>query len=104
MAQKQRSRQKAAHEQEEEEEQLQQANTTIDIVIGQNENFQSAYHKLSELEAQGLKPSDLKKLANSGYCTIESIAYASTKELAAVDGISEKKVAVLQVCLIRNDR
>lgn len=47
--------------------------------------------KLRQLEGNGISASDIKKLEEGGFYTIESIAFAHKKELLAIKGISEAK-------------
>jgi len=51
---------------------------------------------ISRLEGGSVSASDLKKLREAGYYTVESVAQATKKELTEVKGISEQKVAKLQ--------
>ncbi|OAF68145.1 hypothetical protein A3Q56_04116, partial [Intoshia linei] len=44
-----------------------------------------------KLEGNGITSSDTKKLRESGYHTVESVAYAPKKEIICVRGISEPK-------------
>ncbi|KAI8376598.1 DNA repair protein RAD51 [Choanephora cucurbitarum] len=51
----------------------------------------SGYLRISKLEECGVSASDVKKLKDAGFYTVESIAYAPKKALLAVKGISETK-------------
>ncbi|KAB5517052.1 hypothetical protein PHYPO_G00185020 [Pangasianodon hypophthalmus] len=46
---------------------------------------------LNRLEQCGISASDLKKLEDAGFHTIEAVAYAPKKELLNIKGISEAK-------------
>ncbi|GAB5585978.1 RecA recombinase Rhp51 [Umbelopsis nana] len=46
---------------------------------------------LSQLEKFGLSATDVKKLTEAGYHTVESVAYTPKKALLAIKGISETK-------------
>ncbi|KAK5903998.1 hypothetical protein CgunFtcFv8_007728 [Champsocephalus gunnari] len=46
---------------------------------------------LSKLEQCGVSGSDIKKLGDAGFHTIEAVAYAPKKELLNIKGISEAK-------------
>lgn len=46
---------------------------------------------VSKLEGNGITAAELKKLAEAGFNTVESVAYATKKALIAVKGISEAK-------------
>lgn len=56
------------------------------------EENSKGYNLVSRLEQCGVHPSDIKKLREAGYYTVESVAYAPKKELIAVRGLSESKV------------
>jgi len=49
------------------------------------------YQHVKILESAGIGASDVKKLAEAGYNTIESVAYAPKKALLNIKGISEAK-------------
>jgi len=46
---------------------------------------------ISKLEGNGISAADVKKLIESGFHTVESIAYSTKKTLCAIKGISETK-------------
>ncbi|XP_071159675.1 DNA repair protein RAD51 homolog 1 [Mytilus galloprovincialis] len=46
---------------------------------------------LKQLEANGIGASDIKKLEEAGYFTVEAVAYAPKKSLLVIKGISEAK-------------
>ena len=46
---------------------------------------------VSRLEAVGISATDIKKLEEAGYYTVESVAYAPKKALIGIKGISEAK-------------
>ncbi|ORZ01447.1 hypothetical protein BCR43DRAFT_179070 [Syncephalastrum racemosum] len=46
---------------------------------------------IQELEKSGISSTDIKKLQEAGFYTVEAIAYAPKKTLLAVKGISENK-------------
>jgi len=46
---------------------------------------------VTELEKEGISASDIKKLQDAGFHTVESVAYAPRKALLAVKGISDAK-------------
>jgi DNA repair protein RAD51 len=50
---------------------------------------------IDELQNQGINVTDINKLKAAGLMTVESIAYATTKQLCNIKGISEAKVAKL---------
>jgi len=43
------------------------------------------------LQSSGISATDIKKLKEGGYYTVESVAYAPKKALLAIKGISETK-------------
>ena len=58
---------------------------------------------IATLEQHGISAGDVKKLAESGYHTVESIVYAPKKNLLAIKGISEAKAdRIEQVIAARN--
>jgi len=46
---------------------------------------------VSKLQEYGIAPQDIKKLADAGLYTVESVAYTPKKVLTAIKGISEQK-------------
>lgn len=61
-----------------------------------SDNSKCSYHpqgplRLEHLLSKGLQKSDLNLLRQGGFCTVESIAYASHKLLLGVKGISEQR-------------
>jgi len=50
---------------------------------------------IDKLLEHGIGAADVKKLKSSGFLTVESIAYATTKSLQAIKGISEAKAGKL---------
>lgn len=57
----------------------------------QAEQAQTGPTPLSALEGAGITASDLKKLSDHGFTTVESIAFSTKKNLFEVKGISEAK-------------
>ena len=57
----------------------------------QSEQVSSGPTPLSALEGAGVTAADLKKLAEAGFTTVESIAFSTKKSLIEVKGISEAK-------------
>jgi len=47
---------------------------------------------INKLEACGIPNADIKKLMESGFNTVESVAYATKKTLAAIKGFSDQKI------------
>uniref|UniRef100_A0A914Z3J2 DNA repair protein RAD51 homolog n=1 Tax=Panagrolaimus superbus TaxID=310955 RepID=A0A914Z3J2_9BILA len=95
MGQRQRVRQREVQRVEEDERQeeeiVQAADTTTNITIAAAEAVETSFMPLQKLEAEGFHANDLKKLAAQGYCTVEAVAYATRKEIFAVQGIGDKK-------------
>jgi DNA repair protein RAD51 len=56
-----------------------------------DEGDYSNFTPISKLEDIGISASDVKKLRENGYHTVEAVAYAAKKALLAVKGISEAK-------------
>ncbi|KAH3711685.1 hypothetical protein DPMN_071357, partial [Dreissena polymorpha] len=46
---------------------------------------------LARLESHGVSATDIKKLEEAGFFTVEAVAYAPKKNLLAIKGISEAK-------------
>jgi predicted RecB family nuclease len=55
-----------------------------------------AFHHITELEAHGIAHQDCQKLADAGFCTVESVANATMRKLQEVKGISEQKATKLK--------
>eukprot|EP00948_MAST-09A_sp_MAST-9A-sp1_P002018 g2018.t1 len=51
---------------------------------------------IGQLETSGVNASDIKKLVDGGFQTVQSIAYATLKVLTEVKGISEAKAQKIQ--------
>jgi len=62
----------------------------------QEEEGQASYYHVVELEQHGVSHQDCQKLAAAGFCTVQSIAYATMKSLCAVKGISDSKATKLK--------
>jgi DNA repair protein RAD51 len=57
----------------------------------EGEDEQAGPMPLGKLEGSGISAADVKKLLESGFHTVESVAYSTKKFLMAVKGISEAK-------------
>jgi DNA repair protein RAD51 len=54
---------------------------------------------IMKLQEQGISATDIKKLEEAGYHTIEAVAFTPKKHLALVKGLSEAKVdKILEAC------
>ena len=53
-------------------------------------------------QQQGISATDVKKLEEAGYYTVESIAFAPKKSLLAIKGISEAKADKIAVSSFGN--
>lgn len=51
-----------------------------------------AFRPVQYLETVGISKQDITKLSTSGYTTVDSIAYATKRDLLKINGISENKV------------
>mmetsp|Transcript_4415 Transcript_4415/g.8882 ORF Transcript_4415/g.8882 Transcript_4415/m.8882 type:complete len:344 (+) Transcript_4415:44-1075(+) len=60
------------------------------------ELIQVSFQNLEVLMDQGIASSDIQKLNDAGYHTVESIAHATVRKLSEVKGISENKVNKLK--------
>jgi len=61
----------------------------VEAEVEEEESF--GPQPLSRLEQVGVSASDVKKLGDAGFHTIEAVAYAPKKELLNIKGISEAK-------------
>ncbi|KAI9471954.1 MAG: DNA repair protein RAD51 [Benjaminiella poitrasii] len=57
----------------------------------QSDDEDAGFLKISKLEETGISATDIKKLKEGGFYTVESVAYAPKKALLAIKGISETK-------------
>eukprot|EP00466_Bigelowiella_natans_P017316 jgi/Bigna1/83524/fgenesh1_pg.110_\ len=73
-------------QEEKESKQLQNNNE-----VEEEEEEETGPLPIDRLEGSGINASDVKKLVAAGYHTVESVAYATRKELTAIKGISEAK-------------
>lgn len=63
----------------------------------EDDNEEYGPTSIKKLEGQGITANDIKKLEEAGYRTVESIAFAPKKHLAAIKGIGDSKVDKLVV-------
>lgn len=56
----------------------------------------TAFHKVEELEQYGVNKTDIQKLKQGGFHTIEAVAHATMRKLLEVKGLSEPKVVKLK--------
>ncbi|CAO0791847.1 unnamed protein product [Mucor circinelloides] len=57
----------------------------------QSDDEETGFLLISKLESSGISATDIKKLREGGFYTVESVAYAPKKNLLAIKGISETK-------------
>ena len=60
------------------------------------------FHRIEELEANGVSRVDIAKLKAGGYHTVEAIAHSTLKKLMDVKGISEQKAMKLKEIIKSN--
>ncbi|CAG8773250.1 24138_t:CDS:2, partial [Dentiscutata erythropus] len=60
--------------------------------VADNEEGELGYTPVTKLKEYGINESDVKKLADNGYATVEAVAFSPRKALLAIKGISEVKV------------
>lgn len=54
---------------------------------------------VGELAKQGISETDIKKLVEAGYHTVEAVAFTPRKQLVLVKGLSEAKIdKILEAC------
>jgi DNA repair protein RAD51 len=58
---------------------------------GEDEQQISGPLLINKLQEAGIHPQDIKKLADAGFHTVESVAYTAKKNLISIKGISEQK-------------
>jgi len=85
-----KAKEKEVVEVEEVEEQPQATTTAVE-----ESTSTSGPMAISKLEGNGISAADIKKLAEAGFHTVESIAYATKKVLSAIKTISEPKAEKL---------
>ncbi|EFA78915.1 putative DNA repair protein [Heterostelium album PN500] len=83
-------RQRVREEQEETEEHIE-----VQDEEAEEEDEEQGAIPLSKLEGNGITAADLKKLAEAGLHTVQSIAYSTKKTLCAIKNISEPKAEKL---------
>ena len=58
-----------------------------------------SFNPISSLLEQGINQSEINKLIDAGFNTVESVSYSTKKTLLAVKGLSEPKVdKILEAC------
>ena len=62
----------------------------------EEEEAGAAFFHVTELENLGISRQDTQKLAAGGFCTVQSVAYATIKKLCEVKGISDTKAQKLR--------
>ncbi|CAM9462615.1 unnamed protein product [Phaeothamnion confervicola] len=55
-----------------------------------------AFHHISDLESHGVARTDVQRLSEAGFCTVEAVAHATVRKLTEVKGISDVKAAKLK--------
>ena len=55
---------------------------------------------MCDFQASGISATDLKKLEEAGFFTVESVAFAPKKTLLSIKGISEAKADKILVRLL----
>lgn len=63
-----------------------------DAAYQENVDQQVPFNLVEGLEGPGIASTDIKKLKEAGYCTVESVAFATKKDLANIKGLSDNKV------------
>ncbi|CAG8641111.1 7420_t:CDS:2 [Dentiscutata heterogama] len=60
--------------------------------VADNEEEELGYMPVTKLKECGINESDVKKLSDNGYATVEAVAFSPRKALLTIKGISEAKV------------
>lgn len=68
---------------------------SVDFLFCTQEEVGVSYKPITDLEKRGIAVAEIKKLKEAGFHTVESVAYASIKQLVAVKGITEQKAQKL---------
>jgi DNA repair protein RAD51 len=90
-AQKKKGKQQEVVESEPEEVQQEQEDSHMEEIEGPT--------PIMKLQEQGISATDIKKLEEAGYHTIEAVAFTPKKHLILVKGLSEAKVdKILEAC------
>jgi DNA repair protein RAD51 len=90
-AQKKKGKQQEVVESEPEELQQEQEDSHMEEIEGPT--------PIMKLQEQGISATDIKKLEEAGYHTIEAVAFTPKKHLILVKGLSEAKVdKILEAC------
>ena len=90
-AQKKKGKQQEVMESEPEEVQQEQEDSHMEEIEGPT--------PIMKLQEQGISATDIKKLEEAGYHTIEAVAFTPKKHLILVKGLSEAKVdKILEAC------
>ncbi|KAI1284862.1 DNA repair protein RAD51 -like protein 1 [Halotydeus destructor] len=74
-----------------------QASTVKGPATAQEEvEEETNFQRIAVIEGNGVTAGDIKKLAESGFHTVESVAFCTRKSLVTVKGISEAKAEKIQ--------
>lgn len=57
----------------------------------QTDEGRASHIPIEQLEQHGINATDIKKLKERGYCTVQAVAYDTMKNLMSIKGISEAK-------------
>ena len=60
---------------------------------------QRRFIDMMNFQGNGISSSDIKKLEEAGFHTVESVAFCPKKTLLAIKGISEAKADKIMVCV-----
>ncbi|KAK9834052.1 hypothetical protein WJX81_005963 [Elliptochloris bilobata] len=75
---------------------MQEATGDMETLQAEEVEQLSGPYPIEKLQELGVAASDIKKLKEGGINTVESLAHSTKKELCAIKGISEAKVAKMQ--------
>ncbi|ETO11417.1 DNA repair protein RAD51 [Reticulomyxa filosa] len=68
----------------------------VEKIDDEEKHILSSYTKIEELQKFSISGTDIKKLREQGFYTVESVAFAPKKQLMDIKGIGDGKVAKLQ--------
>ena len=63
-----------------------------EVVVNQVQENQIEFHPIDMLQEGGINSSDIKKLIEAGYNSLESLSYNPKKNLVLIKGLSEAKI------------
>jgi len=70
------------------------------VEVEEEEEQEDCFILITELEKHGINNGDLKKLADAGFNTVQSISFTARKNLLNIKGLTEAKIdKIVEICL-----